>query len=132
MTFVDASAIVAMLTEEADGDELAGRLAKYPGSVTSAIALYEAAIAIARRRSWAIDEAVGLVDGFIALARIDIVPIGAAEARAAIEAFDRFGKGRGPARLNMGDCFAYACAKVHGLPLLFKGDDFAKTDIAAA
>ncbi len=132
MTFVDASAIVAMLTEEADGDLLAERLATYPRGTTSAIAVYEAVVAIARRRTWAIDEAAKLVAEFMALAQIEIIPIGDAEGRAAIEAFDRFGKGRHPAKLNMGDCFAYACAKVHGAPLLFKGDDFAKTDIVAA
>jgi ribonuclease VapC len=53
--------------------------------------------------------------------------------RIAIEAFDRFGRGRGhPAKLNFGDCMAYAVAKAHQVPLLYKGDDFAKTDIATA
>ena len=51
---------------------------------------------------------------------------------AAIDAHDRFGKGRHPARLNMGDCFAYACARTNNAPLLFKGEDFALTDVALA
>ncbi len=62
----------------------------------------------------------------------EIVPINSKTADAAINAFARFGKGRHPAGLNMGDCFAYACAKELGVPLLFKGDDFAKTDIRVA
>ena len=52
--------------------------------------------------------------------------------RRAIRAFERFGRGRHPARLNMGDCFAYACAEDLGLPLLFKGEDFPLTDIGVA
>ena len=52
--------------------------------------------------------------------------------RTAIKAFDRFGRGRHPARLNMGDCFAYACAKTLAVPLLFKDDDFSQTDVAIA
>lgn len=48
----------------------------------------------------------------------------------ATAAYDRYGKGRHPARLNMGDCFAYACAKTHDARLLYKGDDFSKTDLA--
>jgi ribonuclease VapC len=61
-----------------------------------------------------------------------IVEIGVAEGQLAVEAHARYGKGVHPARLNMGDCFAYACAKVHGVPLLYKGEDFAMTDIEAA
>ncbi len=61
-----------------------------------------------------------------------LCPIGEPEAVRAFAAFVRFGKGRHPAALNMGDCFAYACAKANNAKLLFKGDDFSKTDIAAA
>ena len=60
-----------------------------------------------------------------------VVAVGDAECRLALDAYARFGKGRHPARLNMGDCFAYACARSHGVPLLYKGDDFALTDIEA-
>jgi len=65
-------------------------------------------------------------------AELRLAAIGEREFDLALQAFSRFGKGRHPARLNMGDCFAYACAKFHGVPLLFKGDDFALTDIDAA
>jgi ribonuclease VapC len=61
-----------------------------------------------------------------------IVPIAASEFELAMDAYARFGKGRHPTRLNLGDCFAYACAKANRARLLFKGDDFAKTDIEPA
>ena len=63
---------------------------------------------------------------------IHIVAIGEVEAGAALDAHARFGKGRHPARLNMGDCFAYACARTHNAPLLFKGEDFELTDVVGA
>ena len=63
------------------------------------------------------------------LARMDFTE---AHFRLATAAFDRYGRGRHPAKLNFGDCMAYAVAKAHGVPLLYKGDDFARTDIAAA
>ena len=63
---------------------------------------------------------------------LEIAPVDEPQWRAAAEALIRFGRGRHPARLNLGDSFAYALAKVTGEPLLYKGDDFARTDIAAA
>ncbi len=66
------------------------------------------------------------------LAAIEILPITAEIGDLALDAFDRYGKGRHPARLNMGDCFAYACARHYRQPLLYKGDDFALTDIETA
>lgn len=67
----------------------------------------------------------------ILLVAPEIVTIGKAEQRLALDAYARFGKGQHPAKLNMGDCFAYACARANGLPLLFKGNDFGQTDIEA-
>ena len=130
--FVDASALVSLMTAEDDADVLAVRLNGAQVRMTSAVAIYEAALAVARKFSWTIGEGKALTLDFLALASIEIVSVGEIEAEVALEACERFGKGRHPASLNMGDCFAYACAKVHGLPLLFKGDDFGKTDIAAA
>lgn len=73
------------------------------------------------------------VDDAIAQARIQIVPVTEAQARIARDAYRDFGKGSGhPARLNYGDCFAYALAKEAGEPLLFKGNDFSKTDVEPA
>jgi ribonuclease VapC len=130
--FVDASAIVAMLTEEPDGDLISDRLARHADPITSPIAIYEAVVAVARLQAWTIADASDIVDAFLATALITVTAIGEAESRAALVAFDRFGKGRHPAKLNMGDCFAYACAKTRNVPLLFKGEDFSKTDVAAA
>ena len=77
----------------------------------------------------AIDDAQTAVSDFLTDSRAEITEeVG----RDAIRAFDRFGRGRHPARLNMGDCFAYACARSLAVPLLFKGDDFSQTDIAVA
>ncbi|MBL8583733.1 MAG: type II toxin-antitoxin system VapC family toxin [Rhizobiaceae bacterium] len=68
---------------------------------------------------------------FLREARIDIVPIDGAEAWLAIDAFERYGKGCGhPARLNLADCFSYASARTSGVGLLYKGEDFARTDLA--
>jgi ribonuclease VapC len=66
-------------------------------------------------------------------ARITVVPIDRETATAAVAAFAAYGKGRGhPAQLNLADCMSYACARTYGVPLLFKGNDFSKTDIASA
>jgi ribonuclease VapC len=65
-------------------------------------------------------------------ANIAVVPITEEVAHIAVVAFERYGKGRGRAKLNFGDCLTYACAKAHGARLLFKGDDFTRTDIATA
>ena len=71
------------------------------------------------------------VDETLIDAAIEIAPVSLEQARLAVTAFERFGKGRHPARLNLGDCFSYALAKERGLPLLFKGSDFARTDIVS-
>jgi ribonuclease VapC len=131
--FLDASAIVAMLTDEPEGAAFRQAVAAEPDPITSAVAVYESALAIARRKGREPDVAHEIVVGFLASAEIRTVQIGDAEHRLAVQAFARFGKGRGrPAQLNMGDCFAYACAKVHSRSLLFKGDDFSRTDIQSA
>ena len=72
------------------------------------------------------------LDRFFAMTGAEIVGVTAQQADIAIGAFRRFGKGRHPAGLNIGDCFAYALAKATGHPLLFKGEDFGRTDVAVA
>ena len=129
--FVDASAIVAILTAESGADVLAGRLEAASQPVTSAVAVFEATAGVARKKACSITVARDFVFRFLAAAGVDIVPIREREAVLALEAFDRFGKGRHPAGLNMGDCFAYACAHAFSVPLLFKGDDFARTDLGS-
>lgn len=131
--FIDASAIVAILTGEPDADTLADLLETEPASTTSPIAIFEAALGICRKRHASVAEAESDVRAFLQIAGIRVVPIGDQEATTALEAFSRYGKGRGhPAQLNLGHCFAYAMAKNHRRALLFKGEDFDKTDIPRA
>ena len=131
--FVDASAIVAMVTGEADADALADILQSATSAITSPIAIFEAIAGIARKRHASVEEARDDVHVFASLAQISTVPISDRDTEIAVAAYARYGKGRGhPAQLNMGDCFAYAVARNYRVPLLFKGDDFAKTDIVVA
>lgn len=130
--FIDASAMVAILSREPDWADLLERLDATPSVSTSPIALYETVIAIARIHRISISAAQVNVQRFLDNIGAQVLPIDATVGTLALDAFARFGKGRHPAALNMGDCFAYACAKTLGQPLLAKGDDFPKTDIALA
>ena len=126
MIVIDASAIVAILSGEPTG-ERAG------SGVTSPIAVYEAALGLRRKRICSVAEAEHDVLEFLALVGAEVAPLDRDAAHEALDAFSRFGKGTGhPAQLNLGDCFAYAQARARGLPLLFTGHDFARTDIPAA
>lgn len=128
--FVDASAIVAILTGEAEADSLSAMLEAEPAPITSAIAVFEAVLGICRKYRIEVTEAHRLVQEFMAAAHMRTAPVTDRETAAALDAFARYGKGRGhPAQLNLGDCFAYAVARTHQVPLLFKGDDFDRTDI---
>ena len=129
--FVDASAIVAIITIERDHEPIARRLDSVGNAITSALAIYEAVLAIARKQGVRVAQANSVVERFCDRAGIQVAPITAETAGTALDTFLRYGKGQGhPARLNMGDCFAYAMAKQHAVPLLYKGDDFAHTDLA--
>ena len=128
--FVDASAIVAIMDGEPEADAFADAIERHDDRCYCALGAWEAMRAIARLRQTGVEEAATAVDSFVREAGLHMVPIGGAEAQLAIEAHRRYGKGRHPARLNMGDCFAYACAKTHDARLLYKGDDFSKTDLA--
>ena len=130
--FLDASAIVAILVEESDAAALTRRLEQSAHPCTSPIAVYEAVVGVARRLNVTIRTAETSLDRFLMSARVRVVPITAEMGRAALSAFDPYGRGRHPAALNMGDCFAYACARQLDLPLLFKGEDFPLTDITIA
>ncbi len=130
--FVDASAIVAILAEEPGYVTLRDRLEGVATPLTSGLAVFEATLALSRLRSVSVSVAEAAVVSFLNEAGIALVPITVTETIIARTAHARFGKGRHPARLNLGDCFAYACAKAHGARLLFVGDDFPQTDIAPA
>ena len=128
--FVDASAWVAIIIKEADAFELEKVFGAAHRRYYSAMSLWEAARAISRLRDVPVTVAALEVRGFIVDFDMMPVPIGEEEARLAVEAHARYGKGVHPARLNMGDCFAYACAKTNDARLLYRGDDFSQTDLA--
>jgi ribonuclease VapC len=131
--FVDASAIVAILTREPEADALADVLESARSPITSPIAVFEAVLGVCRKRHASVEEAGEDVREFLGVAGVRAVSITETEAETALAAFSRYGRGRGhPAQLNLGDCFAYAMAKNHRTALLFKGEDFGKTDISAA
>jgi ribonuclease VapC len=131
--FVDASAIMAILTREREADAFAEAIEASSTALTSPIAVFEATIGLCRTRHASVEEAAADVEEFLRITGARCVPISIEDGRAALAAFARYGKGRGhPARLNLGDCFAYAMARNQGLPLLFKGNDFSKTDIEPA
>ncbi len=130
--FIDASALTAMLVDERDASELLARLQIHPRRITSPLAVWETVVAVARILGLEVEAAEAAVEDFLALTGVRVEPVPAEVRRMALGAFARFGKGRHPAALNFGDCFAYACAKQFGVPLLYKGEDFPKTDIAAA
>ncbi|KQO95636.1 MULTISPECIES: type II toxin-antitoxin system VapC family toxin [Methylorubrum] len=131
--FVDASAMVAILIGEPQRSPLLKCLDGAAAPITSALAVFETVAAVTRRRAQSAEASEMQVHEFLRSASITIVPIAEAEGQAALTAFARFGKGQGhPAQLNMGDCFAYACARTRNVPLLFVGNDFSQTDIANA
>jgi ribonuclease VapC len=130
--FVDASALTAMLTNEQDARELLARLQNASYRITSPLAIWETVLAVARILGLEIKDAEAAVEEFLTLTNIAVHPVPAEARSVALDAFARFGKGRHPAALNFGDCFAYACARDARVPLLYKGDDFPQTDIETA
>lgn len=128
--FVDASALVAMIAVEPGFELLAERLDAHAKRITSPVACWEAVTALRRSHAYTIDGARFELDAFLLARGVRIVDIGKREGDIALDAYNRYGKGQHPARLNMGDCFAYACAKTNDARLLYKGNDFAQTDLA--
>ena len=133
MIFLETSSLVAILAEEQEADDFATRLSTAVAPITGAHVLVEAAMVMSARRNVPPSVALGSIDQLIDQANLQVVPITRAIASTAVDAFARYGKGRShPAQLNFGDCLSYGCAKVHSVPMLFKGSDFAHTDIERA
>ena len=130
--FIDASALTAMLTDEDEARGLLTRVQQADNRLTSPLAIWETAIAVARVLGLTISDAASAVESYLMLMDIKVVPVPPEAANIALKAFDQYGKGRHPARLNFGDCFAYACARHFDVPLMFKGSDFPQTDIERA
>ena len=127
---VDTSALIAILRDEPEAETFAHVIEKSVVRRLSAANFVEAAVIIDGSRD---PVASRRFDELVLMAEIRIEPVTEAQARIAREAYRDFGRGSGhQAKLNFGDCFAYALAKITGEPLLFKGDDFAQTDIKSA
>lgn len=124
---IDTSALVALLGMEVEAARLAAAIESDATRLISAASVVEAALVIESRYG---PDGGRELDLLIAKAGLSVEPVTAQQAEIAREAWRRFGKGRHAASLNFGDCFSYALAKVTGEPLLFKGTDFPKTDLA--
>ncbi len=127
--FADASALIAIIVNEPDAADLANRLETERRRLCSALSVWETIAGLRFAYTFPSDSARAHVRRFLSAADFQFVGIGEPEFEIATDAYVMFGKGRHPAALNMGDCFAYACAKTNRAKLLFKGDDFNRTDI---
>ena len=129
LVVVDSSAVVAILRGEDDADKLVGLAMEYERRVISTTTWLESAIVCEGKNP----RGGEYFDQIVIALKLELMPFTTAQAVVVREAFRKYGKGRqASAPLNFGDCFAYALAKDLGAPLLFKGNDFAQTDIPAA
>ncbi len=128
--FVDSSALVSIIVDEPGSEEIAAKLARATSPTVSVVTQVETALSIGRYHDRDYQFGIDQVSDFIDRAEIKVVGVPADIVDDVLRAYVRFGKGTGHrAQLNFGDCFSYAFAKRLGVPLLFKGDDFSKTDI---
>ena len=126
---VDTSALLAVLFNEPEAEAIARAIASDPRRLASAFTLLETGIVVEARKGESGGRELDLLLHRIGL---ECVPLTASLGEVARDAWRRFGRGKHPANLNIGDCCSYALARVSGEPLLFKGDDFGRTDVAAA
>ena len=126
---LDTSAVLAVLQNEEERPEFVSLIAQAPHRLISAVSVLEAAMVLEGRRG---NDAGTDLDLFLKRAAVEIVPFDGEQLAMARIAFRRFGKGRHPAGLNFGDCASYALSECSGEPLLFKGADFAATDVLRA
>lgn len=130
MMAVDTSAVIAILLGEPERQLFRNLIAADGDAVVSACSLVEARM-VAHGRGG--ERLVSVLDALVEALALEVAPVDAPQASIAHAAFVRYGKGTGhPAQLNFGDLFSYALAKIRGVPLLFKGADFAHTDITPA
>ena len=133
LVIVDSSAVVAILFGEPSAEALLARLALYPERLMSVANYVETGTVLAGRRHGDRTAAIRDLDEFLDAAGIALAPIDAGQARLALAARIRFGRGMGHGgALNFGDTFAYALAKARAAPLLYIGNDFTGTDVVAA
>lgn len=128
--FIDTSAFVALLAGEPDQDRIAAVMDAAPHISTSGVVRLETVMVLSRELNVAPGAAQFAFDELLEAANITVLPFTDEMGRIAVDAFEKFGKGRkSAAQLNLGDCLSYAAAKGAGLPLLFLGDDFTKVDV---
>lgn len=132
MIFADASALIAIIAGEPEAAALADLLEADQSRLCSALSVWETVAGLCRGYTFSVAAARTHVDRFLTVGQFRFVSMGEREFAIAADTYAQYGRGRHPAALNMGDCFAYACAKANQAALLFKGDDFPKTDITAA
>jgi len=126
---VDSSAITAMIVGEPERELFEDFIMRVPTPVISVAAVVEISIVLRNKRR---DADADALDEVLSELRLDVRAVDASQGKLARDAFAKYGKGRHPAGLNFGDCFTYALAKARDDVLLFKGDDFARTDIVPA
>ena len=126
---VDTSALVSILRGEREADDFLVKLHSRPGARISAGSWIELGAVLS---GYGNDEIEADLLALVQSARLIVAPVTADQAEIGRKAYRQYGKGHHPARLNFGDCFAYALAKATGEPLLFKGDDFSQTDVTPA
>jgi ribonuclease VapC len=129
MIVVDTSVLVAILREEADAADWIDLFDRTSKSLMSVVSYVETSMVIYGRAS---DMDPNEVTDLIEALQIEIMPVSLEQGEAAVAAFLRYGKGRHRAGLNLADCFSYALAKIRRAPLLYKGNDFAMTDMVPA
>lgn len=131
MIFLDTSVLVAIVAREEDHREWIDRIGAYGAGVTSPLVVLEATMRLTTLLATEPRDVEATIASLLAVFNVEVLPIEADDTSLAIGAFAQYGKGRRhPARLNLADCLSYACAKRRGLKLLYKGGDFALTDLA--
>ncbi len=129
MPAIDTSAVITILFQEPEAERITRTIVGATSRLLSSASLLEAGIILQARHG---DEGARDLDLLLHTLSLEIVPVSEKQANLARKAYRQFGKGIHPAGLNYGDCFSYALAKDKSLPLLFKGEDFNKTDIQIA
>jgi ribonuclease VapC len=125
---IDSSVLLAVLFNEPEAERIARSIASDPRRLASAVTMFETAIVAEARKGEPGGRELDLLVHKIGL---ESIPLTGSHAEVARDAWRRFGKGKHPANLNIGDCCSYALSRIAGEPLLFKGDDFARTDVSA-
>lgn len=124
---VDSSALLALLLREPDHRLYLKAIRQASRAKVGAPTLVETAVALGQHLGF---DKVHMVEALVKELGLEVVPFTEAHYREAVRAYARYGKGRHPARLNLGDCLSYALARAEGEPLLYKGQDFDRTDLA--